>query len=179
MKTDIITIDNLSMGFDAAVEQTRSAALYRGMSHAETLQLQLLTEEMLSMAHSITGELRADFWLESENRRFSLCMATTTVMDKDKRKLLISASSDRKNAAANSFLGKLRDALEELMAAEPIGGSYDIPIEVQADLAGHDYDSSVWDWDGYERSVLYRLADSVRVSIRGNHIEIVVTKDFG
>ena len=110
MESDIIQIDNLGNGFEQAVEETKRVAQFRGLDHKNSLRLQLCTEEMLSMAHTVTGEMQASFWLESEGNCFALHMTTNTVMDKMKRSLLISSATSRKNEAANSFLGKLRDA---------------------------------------------------------------------
>ena len=89
MKTDVISIDNRERGFSEALSQTLKAAAFRDLNHKQTLQLRLCTEEMLSLARSVTGELTATFWLESEGKDFELHLSTKTVMDAEKRKLLI------------------------------------------------------------------------------------------
>ena len=63
MKSDIIFIDNQGNGFDKTVEETKKVAVYTGLSHKESLRLQLCAEEMLSLARSITGEMKASFWI--------------------------------------------------------------------------------------------------------------------
>ena len=155
MESDIIQIDNLGNGFEQAVEETKRVAQFRGLDHKNSLRLQLCTEEMLSMAHTVTGEMQASFWLESEGN----CSATS-----------------RKNEAANSFLGKLRDAFENAMASEEESTYFELPVELQADLAGRVVDDP--DWDRYERSVLFRLADNVKIDIRGGLVHMTVTKSF-
>ncbi len=90
--------------------------------------------------------------------------------------MLISSSSSRKNEAANSFLGKLRNAFEEAMTADADHDYFDLPIELQADLAGRPIDSP--EWDRYEQSVLLRLADNVKISIRGGLVNMTVSKKF-
>ena len=176
MKSDIVLIDNHGNGFDQAMEQTRKAADFRDISHHDANRLQLIAEEMLSLARSITGEMQASFWIESEGRRFELNMSTNTVMDMEKRQLLISSTTEHRNAAANSFLGKLRDAFEAAMAAEKDYESYELPPEVQADLVGRNFESP--EWDRYEQSVLFRLADNVSIAIRGGRVNMTVTKYF-
>ena len=135
-----------------------------------------MTEEMLSLARSVTGEMQASFWLESEGTQFDLHMATKTVMDKEKRYLLLSSASSRKNEAAKGFLGKLRDKLEEAMAADADRSEEEIPAYIAGDVAGYAIDDP--EWDGYERSVLRRLADTVKIAIRGGQVEIIVSKNF-
>ncbi len=173
MKTDVIRIDNQGKGFREALEQTEMAARFRGLSHKEELRLRLCTEEMLSLARSVTGELQASFWLESEGRKYDLHMSTKTVMDREKRERLIASASSRKNEAANSFLGRLRDAFEAAMVSEP---NTDIPDEALDDLANHAIE--IPEWDEYEQSILRKAADDVKIAIRGGIVDMTVSKSF-
>lgn len=177
MRSDMITIDNKGNGFSDAVEETRRVASYKKLGEKDTLQLQLCTEEMLSLARSVTGEMVATFWLETEGKQYDLHMSTKTVMDKEKRNLLISAASSRKNEAAGSFLGKLRDTFERAMASDP-DHSDSFSTEMMEDLANHDFTLTDAEWDHYEQSVLQKISDDVRISIRGGLVEMTVTKIF-
>ena len=176
MRSDIILIDNQGNGFTEALEETKKVAAYTGLESKKTIRLQLMTEEMLSLARSVTGEMRASFWLESDGSQFDLHMATKTVMDKEKRYHLLSSASSRKNEAAKGFLGKLRDKLEEAMASEVDHSTEEIPTYIASDVADHAIEDS--EWDGYERSVLRRLADTIKIAIRGGQVEIIVSKNF-
>ncbi len=176
MKSDIIAIDNQSNGFNNAVEETKKVAAYQNLSHKDAICLQLCAEEMLSMARSITGEMKASFCLEKAGKRFELHMSTTPVLDKEKRWQLISAATSRKNEAAQTFLGKLRDAFENAMTADVNHGDQ-IPNEILADLPNRFIEDP--EWDGYERSVLRRVSDEVKVGIRGGMVELTVVKAFG
>jgi len=175
MKSDTIIIDNHGNGFAEAVKETRKAAQYRELDHKQTLQLQLITEEMLSLIHSVTGEMQASFFLESENTDFHLMLTTKTVMDKEKRYNLLSSSSSGKNEAANSFLGKLRDAFEQALVTEP-DHTDGIPDEVANDIYNHYIDDT--EWDRYEQSILNKLADDVKISVKGKMVEMLVSKHF-
>ena len=173
MKSDIINIDNSGNGFQEALEQTAKAAGFRGLSHKEELRLRLCTEEMLSLARSVTGELQASFWLESVGKKFDLHMSTKTVMDREKRERLIASASSRKNEAANTFLGKLRDAFEAAMVSDP---DTDIPDDVLDDLANHVIE--IPEWDEYEQSILRKAADEVKIAIRGGVVDMTVSNSF-
>ena len=175
MKSDIILIDNQGKGFTEALKETKKVASYTGLEPKLTTRLQLMTEEMLSLARSVTGEMQASFWIENEGSQFDLHMATKTIMDKEKRYNLLSTASSRKNEAAKGFLGKLRDKLEEAMAAE-VDHEEEIPMDIIEDLAYHPIEDP--EWDGYERSVLRRLADTIKIAIRGGQVEIIVSKNF-
>ena len=174
MKSDVITIANNGEGFEEALQETRKVAAYEGLNRKETLQLQLLTEEILSTARIISGDMQASFWIECEGKKAVLHMMTNTILEKKLRAQLINASTSRKNEAANSFLGKIRDELEQAMAAD-----YDmnqLPTEVEMDIVGREIEDT--EWDEFECSILRKLADVVKVSIRGQKVEMIVSKDF-
>ena len=175
MKSDIIIIDNQGNGFRDALTQTVKAAQYRELTHKETLRLRLCTEEMLSLARSVTGELRAEFWLESEGKRFNLHLTTRTLMDREKREKLIAASTSRQNESASSFLGMLRDVFEAAMVADP-EPEEGIPDEVLNDLVNHPIEAP--EWDEYEQSILRRAADNVKIGIRGGIVDMTVSTHF-
>ena len=175
MKSDIIEIDNCGRGFEGAITETQKAAAYHELDRRESMHLQLCTEEMLCMVRSITGEMQAKFWIESDEKNYELHMSTKTVLDKEKRGILIGASTSRKNEAAHSFLGRLRDAFEEAMAKEPSEGD-EIPVDVLPDLSNRVIEEP--EWDGYEVSILKKVADQIKVGIRGGAVELVVCKHF-
>ena len=177
MKSNVIIIDNQGNGFDKALEESRKVAAYEALTHKESLQLQLCAEEMLSLARSITGEMQASFWIEAEDRAFNLHMTTKTVMDKEKRSLLLGAATSGKNEAAKSFLGSLRDAFEHAMAAD-VDHSNDLPEDLLNDLPNHVIECMDPEWDKYEQSTLKRLADTIRIGIRGDDVDMTVSKHF-
>lgn len=177
MKSNVINIDNQGDGFDKALEETGKVAEYERLGHKESLHLQLCAEEMLSLARSVTGEMKASFWIETEGYSFNLHMTTETVMDKEKRSLLIAASTTGKNEAAKSFLGQLRDAFEQAMAAE-VNHNNDLPEDLLNDIANRVIECTDPEWDGYEQSTLRRLADSIRIGIRGKTVDMTVTVKF-
>ena len=173
MKSDIIKIDNSGNGFQEALAQTTKTAQFRNLTHKETLQLRLCAEEMLSLARSVTGEMQATFWLESEGKQFDMHLSTKTVMDKEKRNNLIASATSRKNEAASSFLGKLRDAFEEAMVSEV---DYSIPEDAVDDLANHPI--VIPEWDEYEQSILREVADEVKIAVRGDTVDMTITQSF-
>ena len=172
MKSDIIVIDGTEKGIEAAQRQTELAARYRGLEEKNTLQLQIMTEEIMSLGRSVTGETAASFWLESEGRRFSLHLCTKTKMNASKRYQLLNTSTTNKNEAARGFLGYLRDRFETAAEAGDDGVYYDSHSNM-LDEAPEDKE-----WDRYERSILRRLADEIKIGVKGGLVEIEVVKAF-
>ena len=176
MKSDIIKIDNQGNGFTEAIQETQKTAEYQGLEKKEIICLKMVAEEMLSLARSVTGEMQANFWLESEGKAFELFMTTKTVMDKDKRYQLISSTTSRQNEIRKSFLGKLRDSFEQAMAADGDRLYYELPNNLSDDVSGAYVEDP--EWDGYERSVLRGLADDIKIAIKGSEVKMTVSKRF-
>ena len=174
MKSDIISIDHEGKGFENCLKETEKFAQYQGLTAKQTIQLKMIVQEMLSLARSVTGGMQASFWLEGEGKSCDTCMTTHTVMDKEKRYLLLSSATSRKNEITNTFLGKLRNAFEEAMTAEADHTFYDMPSHAE-DFGGPVEDT---DWDRFERSVLRGLADNVKIAIRGDEVRMTVSKNF-
>lgn len=174
MKSDIIKIDNRENGFTEAVEETRKVATYKNLDPRNALRLQMLTEEMLSLTRSITGEMEASFWIEFDGNQAELHMTTNTILDRKERQQLLDTATSRKNEASKTFLGKLRDIFEEVRAADP--KKFVPNDDLLADLPHGIFEEA--EWDGYERSILRKLADDIKMSIRGNLVEMTVSKCF-
>jgi hypothetical protein len=51
-----------------------------------------------------------------------------------------------------------------------------VPYDILADVASRPIETA--EWDGYEKSVLRKLADQIKISIRGNVVDMTVTKRF-
>ena len=177
MKSEIITIDNRENGFFDAVEEAKKVAEYTGLNQRDSIRLQLCTEEVLSLVRSITGEIKASFWIESDGPQYELHVSTKTAMDMGKRMDLLSVATSRKNEAAKSFLGMLRDIFEETMVCEVKQGN-DIPSEAIDDVVNRVIVCTDAEWDRYEHSTLKKLADTIKVSIRGGAVELTVSKKF-
>lgn len=178
MKSDVILIDNQGNGFEQSVAETQKVADYKELSHKESLHLQLCAEEMLSLVKSVTGELKASFWIESEEgKTFRLHVSANANLDKEKRAQLLGTSTSGKNEAARSFLGAIRNVIDEALTADA-NHNHDLPEDLMADLPNHVIECVDPEWDQYEQSTLRRLANTITVGIRGSRIDITVTKTF-
>ena len=205
MKTDVIEISPSGEGMAEALSQTEKAAAYRGLSSKESLRLRLLSEEMMGMLRTIVGEGKSNFWVESEGRSFSLHLTAGVRMNAEMREELLKTATSGKNAAVKGFMSRVRDILTQI--TEPDGGDLS-PTDYgfsYVDVTSFDdaslgvtthgmtygwsmkaYKSAVAEhreeepdkWDELEKSITARLADEVRIFIRGNAVELVIEKAF-
>ena len=85
MKTDIIVVSSKGERMEAALNQAEKVAAYKSLSPKNTLHLRLLTEEMMGMMRSITGETQGKFWIEDEDGVYELHLQVSTRMNSEKR----------------------------------------------------------------------------------------------
>jgi hypothetical protein len=198
MKTDVIVVSNKGERMEAALNQAEKVAAYKGLSPKNALHLRLLTEELMGMMRSITGETQGKFWIEDEEDVYELHLLVSTRMNSEKREQLLAASSSGKNESAKGLMGRLRDFFDR-GADEDIAG-YTTPLlmhgaqadsttptldwewsmiryqDALADCVRRDDSAAREAWDELEKSVVAHVADDVKVSIKGGKAEMIIVK---
>ena len=205
MKTDVIEISPQGKGMAEALRQTEKAAAWRDLSSKEGVRLRLLSEEMMGMLRTIVGGGLCHFWIESEGKSFTLHLTTDVRMNADMREELLETTTSGKNEAVQGFMSRVRDILTRVTEPDGVGVS---PLEYgfsYVDVTSFDdaslgvtthgmtygwsmkaYKSAVAEhreeeqdkWDELEKSITARLADEIRIFIRGNAVELVIEKAF-
>ena len=179
MKSKTIAIHSSGEGFrDANLETEQMAA---SLPEDQQLQLCLITEEMLSLFNSVTGDVtNAEFWLENENNLFTLHLTARQKLANVQRNELIQSSSSGTNEdSKKGFLGTLKEMfIHALSVGKDIDQYYTSSSysSQAADLS--DEVISTPKWDKFERSVLLSLVDHVKISIQGGTVDLVAIKQF-
>ena len=197
MVSDIISITSSGTNMDQALEQTAKVARFKDLSPKGALHLRLLAEEMMGMMRSITHEVNGRFWIEDqdENGTFRLHLKTETVMDAEKRRELLSASSSGQNEATRSLMGRLREFF--FRGANEDIANYQTPTLNAGIAPGMPMTDWQWSmtryrdtlsslksekpeaaeaWDELEKSVVHSVADDVKISIKGWETEMILIK---
>ena len=189
MKTDIMLISSDGSNMDAALAQVDKAAAYKGLSSKNTLYLRLLAEETMSMMRAITGNVEGEFWLEDEDQVYTLHLRVNSLITEKKREQLLSASTSGKNEATRGFMGKIRSFFEPSSSVPMFSAGFGAgspqmysnciwsldDYREQLRLCG-EQDQAKAAWDELEKSVVAHVADNVKVSIRGNSVEMILLK---
>ena len=196
MKTDVITVSAKGKQMEKALDQVEKVAAYKGLSPKNTLHLRLLTEEMMSMMRSITGEPEGEFWIEDNDGEYALHLRVASRMNMEKRAQLLSVSASGKNEAARGLMGRIREFFdwgcdEEYdgfsTAMLPDAFEYSSSPVLDWEWSMRRYEnvvSSKMDqdnvareaWDELEKSVVKHVADDVKVFIRGGFVEMTILK---
>lgn len=175
---------------DLALDQATRMAFVQKLSHKSALHLRLLSEEMMCMMRAIAGDVDGEFWIENKGSCYELHLRCYTFMDERKRQMLLSASSSGKNEAERGFMGKLRAFFEPTEDLPPFcsfnaDGTYSEMVwsmrsyqQVLRQYVDQNREGAEEAWDELEKSMVSHLADDVRVSIRGNEVEMTVLRNL-
>lgn len=195
MKSDVLKITKDEASLAALLTETKKAAEYAKLGAKETLRLSLLAEELIGMLPELLGYSDGSFWIENTSKKFDLhvSLCPNEFLTAEKRKKLISVSSDGENSAAVGIMAKIKLAAQ-FMLADYQRGRARIPAIYADVLKEGDSDSSVvWSlndyqekarkkkgeiWDELEKSIISNLADNVLVNLECDKVEIIVKKEF-
>ena len=125
-------------------------------------------------------------------------------MNTELRKELLNVSTTGKNAAAKGFMGRLREIFSALsessspamtnvgygysyvdiigfdasMDMSPNAMLYGWSLKSYRDAVAQNKEQEPEKWDELEKSITAKLADDVKIFIRGNTVEMVIEKTF-
>ena len=197
MITDKIVVSSKGNQMESALRQAEKVAAYKELGEKQTMHLRLLTEEMMGMMRSITGETRGVFWIEDDGDTYQLHLKVDTRMDSEKRDQLLAASTSGKNESAKGFMGRLRDFFDRSGDADVV--TYSNPLFMSGAMEYSSTPALDWEWsmskyeselasriqedeaareawDELEKSVVHNIADEVKVSIKGQSAEMIIFK---
>ena len=196
MTTKDIYIGNNGTGRDEVLSEAESYAKANGFSKKECIRIRLLSEELMGMVEAIAGQFFFFFFIEGGSRKYKLIVNAKVNMDSRIRNELLAASSRKKNDAAKGICNKLKDIFEMYMLGcrEVLSDQNYYYMYYGYGLSDvDDFNSvSIWklsdyknnvnvknnteDWDELEKSIIANLADDVSVGIKGDDVELIVTR---
>ena len=190
----------------AARFATENFAWQSKLSRQDTLRLDLLVEETLGMAKGMLDEFYGQVWFVGDEKTCEIHFEATADMSSNKKEELLSMSSSGKNAAAKGFMAKLGDmisgALHSAGKTMDTYGQETIRYGVvyspgmmtpSADM------TPIWTLQSYrndldhargedaevdqmldelEKSIVARIADDIVVGVKGDRIDLIITKKF-
>ena len=190
MKTDVIVVSSKGTQTEEALNQAEKFAQFKGLDRKKALHLRLLTEEMMGMMRSITGETEGEFWIEDDTEYAELHLRVKTIIDLETRDQLIAASTSGKNEATRTLMGKLRAFFDigPVFSAPFMPGESAQVYGAATAWSMQEYrnqlkkyraengDGAEEEWDELEKSVVSHVADEVKVRVENNVAEMVIYK---
>ena len=201
--TEKVKVTNTGSGMPEAISMAEEAAGLLSLSMKESLHARLLAEETLSMVRAVAGTFSADFWIELEERTFTIHLEAKSELDYPKRQELLSVSTTGENAAHLGIMDRIRGMIEagiygveesfRLQAEYGTGmfsyGALGVPDDGMAEAMyswsmqkyKDDVEASEDDpelSDELEKSIIANIADDVQVGIKKDSVSLVVVKKF-
>ena len=199
MKSDVIAVSSKGEKMEAALKQADKVAVYKELSPKNAMHLRLLTEEMMGLMRSITGDVTGKFWInDDEEGVYELHLQVEKWLTSETREKLLAASTTGKNAAAKGLMGRIRNFFE--VGADEDIAAYTNPLVLPGMYETAAAPKMDWEWsmvqyeealassrpvseetvqearDELEKSVVAHVADDVKVSIKGRTVEMIIIK---
>ena len=198
MRSNICKIEKGTRDLDAILKESERVAEYNGLSHKQSLQLRLLCEEIDGMLPNIIDDFDGELWIDFED---GVCNVNVSInipeFNADKKEELIGIAKNKKNSAAVGIVGKIRDAIENVILDEErmgmmalsagsfgLGTGYSEGVNYAYLWRLEEYRDSVKKeeqaeaWDELEKSVIASVADDVIVGVKGRQAKIIIVKKF-
>lgn len=182
-KKNVVELENILV-------ETDKIAQYNNLTKKESLRLRLLAEEMVALLTGLVEKFEGEFYVENDGKKYELhSIIKIPEMTSDVRKELIQFSTQKKNSASKGILGKIRNALDVMLLNLFENESlYVLPYSDVVDYR-YNYEWSLNNYvnnceskkeidDELQKSIIGTVADNVLVSIKGDKVNIVITKEF-
>ncbi|MBR4719834.1 MAG: mechanosensitive ion channel [Lachnospiraceae bacterium] len=168
VRTDTINIAANSGNIDAAIGMVRGFAEKQRLNEHATMQLELMTEELIGVVGNIVESAMVKMWIEGSGLKYRIHVSFPASVRSEEYKRLISLSSSGKNEAVQGLAGKL---WEKMVAGirTTSDDNHDSDYEWSLKESGPD-DS------GIGESILAAIADDIKVSVAKDKVELVVVK---
>ena len=206
MVSDKFMVNSDAGRMAAARYATENFAWQVNLEKRDMLRLELLVEETLGMVKGMLRDFYGQLWFVSEGKTCEIHFEATADMDKGKKYDLLSVSSTGRNAARRGFMTKLGDMITDVLHG--MGQTMDaygqetirygivhapgvmvpsmdmVPIwtleTYKSDLQkAREQDALAEDaLDDLERSIVAKLADDVVVGVKGDRVDLIITKRF-
>ena len=196
MKSDICLIKKGGIGLEKTLIEVEKVTTYNSLDKKQALRLRLLAEELNGMLPELVENFDGIFWVENNENKYELHVELNVdSLSKEKKKALIAVSSDKKNAKAVGFMGKIREIAENMLLFSEESDGMFMPFQYLDEYHVDSYYSCYWslnqytidnssdskkkkEWDELEKSIVAKLADDVIVGVRGKKVEIIIKKAF-
>lgn len=196
MKSNVCVLEGKEPNIKKVINEVEMVAVYNQLPRKQSIQLQLLADEMIGMQKGILGFSKGEFYIENEGSEYRLCLHADIKVDSVTQKKFVEMSTEQKNVAYKGVKGKIRLVSDALMH-DPTGGTVNFfengsvcesmmcinpASEYERMWALSHYreniDTNTAEWDELEKSIIANIADDVIIGARSNYIEIVVVKKF-
>ena len=111
-KTSELCISSVEESLIEALDIADGFIKRQNIDRKKAIRLRLLVEETIGLVRMMTGDFKAQFWIENEDDEYRIRLNATTNMNIDKKDRLLSLSTSGKNSAVTGFMSKIADIID-------------------------------------------------------------------
>ena len=190
----------------AARYATENFAWQAKLNKRDTLRLDLLVEETLGMVKAMLEDFYGQLWFVVEGGICEIHFEATSDMNSGKKRELLSVSTSGTNAAAKGFMSRIGEMITG--ALYNVGQTLDAygqetirygVVHMPVDMSLNTGVVPIWTLQNYrtdleqargtddyaeaalddlEKSIVARLADDIVVGVKGDRVDLIITKAF-
>ena len=190
----------------AARYATENFAWQAKLNKRDTLRLDLLVEETLGMVKAMLEDFYGQLWVVMEGGICEIHVEATSDMNSGKKRELLSVSTSGTNAAAKGFMSRIGEMITG--ALYNVGQTLDAygqetirygVVHMPVDMSLNTGVVPIWTLQNYrtdleqargtddyaeaalddlEKSIVARLADDIVVGVKGDRVDLIITKAF-
>lgn len=205
MVSDKFMVNSDAERMAASRYATESFAWKAKLDKRNTLRLDLLVEETLGMVKATLEEFYGQLWFVEKDGVCEIHLEVTGDMDSGRKRELIDLSSSGTNAAARGFMSRVGEVITSILHG--LGNSIDMygqetirygvvhtpytaapgmdmtPIwtlqSYRSDLEqARDRDRAAEALEDLEKSIVASLADDIVVGVKGDRVDMIITRKF-
>ena len=194
MKSDVFTEET---GLDHILSETERIGAFCKLSPSAKGKLRLLAEEMLSLTVRLFDGLKYEFFIENQERRFTLNLSAKTIVNAKQKEKLLSLSGRCENEATKGIFGRISGVFGSLlldtgeysqitapymdeMRMTPHWGSSGMAAYFSLSSYQNEMSATAKkeDWDDLEKSIIITLAKDMVIGVKNKKVEMIAAIQF-
>ena len=192
-KTSELCISSVEESLVEALDIADGFIQRQNIDRKKAIRLRLLVEETIGLVRMMTGDFKAQFWIENEDDEYRIRLNATTNMNIDKKDRLLSLSTSGKNSAVTGFMSKIADIIDngflnynDIMKDQQfigygminetpvIGEPFVWSLQNYKNSLESTSDKKQEAWDELERSIVASIANDVIVGVKKDSVDLTI-----
>lgn len=197
-KSKVIAFDGSDDAVKKAINEAERYAVSENLGNSMKLRLRLISEELLTLTKSIPRLKDGSFYIERDGLDYEICFDASGKISKKTRDQLVEVSSSNTNDAYAGISGLFTRAIDSMvqMSINDKQGVNSVAMDTMEESIGRADDDYRWSYNIYKekeqdatdinddmveinedeigKSMLMKMSDDIRISVRTNHVSMRV-----
>lgn len=198
-KSKVIAFNGSDESVKKAINEAERYAVSENLGNSMKLRLRLISEELLTLTRSIPRLKDGSFYIERDGIDYEICFDAAGKISKKTRDQLVEVSSSNTNDAYAGISGLFTKAIDSMvqMSINDKQGVNSVSMDTMEESIGKGDNDYKWSYNIYKekeqvasadfddelaeinedeigKSMLMKMSDDIRISVRTNHVSMRV-----